>query len=216
MTSDRILNLMALMRDIERPSGIYSRAVRRAAGTFTGSAENERAQARGNDALLVIEQAVRTWVAEHPNPDAVSDLERARSIAVALKQENAKLIAELAEEKASNDPRLRCLLIKAAPDQNLYVGWSGSCEMPAGVWSRESAIAYGFPPSRLDRADENGSNATNGYTSGHWDDDGFVAEQRGWLKRERLAKYAVLWLDGHHDAAFDLLEPFEGESEVRR
>jgi hypothetical protein len=26
----------------------------------------------------------------------------------------------------------------------------------------------------------------------------------------------VLWLDGHHDAALDLLEPLEGESEVRR
>ena len=148
--------------------------------------------------------------------ELLADLERARSIAVALEQENAHLTAELAELKASNDPRLRCLLVKAAPDQDLYVGWSNSCDMPAGAWSREAAVAYGFPPSRLDLADENGSNATNGYTSGHWDDPGFVAEQRGWLKRDRLAKYAVLWLDGHHDAAFDLLEPFEGESEVRR
>lgn len=147
--------------------------------------------------------------------ELLADLERARRIAVALEQENAHLTAELAEEKAAHDPRLRCLLVKAAPDQNLYVGWSNTCDMPAGVWSRESAIAYGFPPSRLDRVDENGSSATNGYTSGHWDDPGFVAEQRGWLKRDRLAKYAVLWLDGHHEAAFDLLEPFEDESEVR-
>lgn len=100
MTIDRILNLMALMRDIERPSGIYSRAVRRAAGTFTGSAENERAQARGNDALLVIEQAVRTWVAEHPDPEAVSDLERARTIAVALEQENAHQAEQIERVRA--------------------------------------------------------------------------------------------------------------------
>jgi hypothetical protein len=148
--------------------------------------------------------------------ELLADLERARSIAVALEQENARLTAELAEEKASHDPRLRCLLVKTAPDENLYIGWSNTCDMPAGLWTRQSAIAYGFPPARLDRVDANGSSATNGYTSGHWDDPGFVAEQRGWLKRERLAKYAVLWLDGHHDAAFDLLEPFEGESEVRR
>lgn len=75
MTSDRILALMALMKDIERPSGIYSRAVRRATQTYTGSAENERAQARGNDALLVIEQVVRAWVVEHPEVDAPSGAE---------------------------------------------------------------------------------------------------------------------------------------------
>jgi hypothetical protein len=144
-----------------------------------------------------------------------ADLERARRIAVALEQENAQLAAELAEEKAAHDPRLRCLLVKTARDEGMYVGWSNSCEMPAGMWSRESAIAYGFPPSRLDRADENGSSDMS-HGDGHWDDPGFVAEQRGWLKRDRLAKYAVLWLDGHHDAAFDLLEPLEGESEVRR
>ncbi|MDX3839022.1 hypothetical protein [Streptomyces europaeiscabiei] len=123
---------------------------------------------------------------------------------------------ELAELKAANDPRLRCLLVKAAPEKDLYVGWSNTCDMPAGVWSRESAIEYGFPPSRLDRADENGSSATNGYTSGHWNDDGFVAEQRGWLRRDRLGDYAVEYLHGDRQAAYALLEPFEGESEVRK
>lgn len=160
------------------------------------------------------DKAAELIMAELVRP-LLADLERARSIAVALEQENAHLTAELAEEKARHNPRLRCLLVKAAPDQGLYVGWSTSVEAPVGVWSRESAIAYGFPPSRLERADENGSSDMS-HGDGHWDDPGFVAEQRGWLKRDRLAKYAVLWLDGHHDAAFDLLEPFEGESEVRR
>jgi hypothetical protein len=148
--------------------------------------------------------------------ELLADLERARRIAVALEQENAHLTAELAELKASNNPRLRCLLVKAAPDKDMYVGWSNSCDMPAGVWSRETALEYGFPPSRLDRADENGSSATNGYTSGHWDDDGFVAEQRGWLRRDRIGEYAVEYLHGDREAAYRLLEPFEGESEVRK
>ncbi|MDQ0933776.1 hypothetical protein [Streptomyces turgidiscabies] len=117
MTSDRILALMALMNDTKKPTATYWRAVRRATTTYTGSTVNEQAQSRGNAALLEIEQAVRTWVAEHPEPDAAADLERARSIAVTLEQENAQLTAELAEEKASHDPRLRCLLVKAAPSE---------------------------------------------------------------------------------------------------
>ncbi|MDX2696042.1 hypothetical protein [Streptomyces ipomoeae] len=148
--------------------------------------------------------------------ELLADLERARLIAVALEQENARLTAELAEEKASQNPRLRCLLVKPDRDKDMYVGWSNSCDMPAGVWSRETAIEYGFPPSRLDRADENGSSATNGYTAGHWDDGGFVAEQRGWLRRDRIGEYAIEYLHGDRQAAYGLLEPFEGESEVRK
>ncbi|MFD9752640.1 hypothetical protein [[Kitasatospora] papulosa] len=68
MTSPRILDLMALMRDIEKPSACYNRAVRRASQTLTDSPENDAAQARGNAALLEIETAVRDWVAKHPVP----------------------------------------------------------------------------------------------------------------------------------------------------
>ncbi|MFE6931786.1 hypothetical protein ACFVDT_07115 [Streptomyces sp. NPDC057699] len=69
MTSPRILDLMALMREIEKPSACYNRAVRRASQTLTDSPENDAAQARGNDALLEIETAVREWVAKHPDPE---------------------------------------------------------------------------------------------------------------------------------------------------
>lgn len=144
----------------------------------------------------------------------LADLERARGIAVALEQENAHLTAELAELKAGNDPRLRGLLVKAAPDKDLYVQWSTVCDMPGGVFSRETALEYGFPPSRLDRADETGTSSHIG--DGAWDDNGFVAEQRGWLRRGRLGDYAVEYLHGDRQAAFDLLEPFEGESEAGR
>ena len=127
-----------------------------------------------------------------------------------------RLRDELAEVRAGQDPTLRCLIVKPDRDRDLYVGWSQNCDGPTGVWSRQTALEWGFPRTRLDRADANGSSATNGYTSGHWDDAGFVAEQRGWLKRERLGDYAQLYLAGNEDAAFDLLEPFEGETEVRR
>lgn len=146
----------------------------------------------------------------------LADLERARRIAVALEQENAHLAAELAEEKASHDPRLSCLIVKTAPDKDVYVGWSDIAEGPTGVWSRETALEYGFPPSLLDRADNNGSSAAGGYRLGHWDNAGFIAEQRGWLRRDRLGDYAVEYLNGDRQAAYGLLEPFEGESEVRK
>lgn len=126
-----------------------------------------------------------------------------------------RLRDELAEEKADRNPRLRCLLVKATKDRDMYVGWSNVCEMPAGLWTRAEALAYGFPRSRLDRADENGSSDLS-CGDGHWGDAGFIAEQRGWLRRDRLGDYAQLWLADRQDEAFDLLEPFEDESEVRR
>ncbi|MFE9127051.1 hypothetical protein ACFYOF_16800 [Streptomyces sp. NPDC007148] len=141
----------------------------------------------------------------HPVADTVPE----------LLTEIGRLRDEFAEFRAGQDPRLRCLIVKAAPDRDLYIGWSNVCEMPAGTWTREEALAYGFPRSRLDRADQNGSSDLS-YGDGHWDDKGFIAEQRGWLKREHLADYALLWLADRQDEAFDLLEPFDGETEVRR
>lgn len=132
-----------------------------------------------------------------------------------LLAEIERLRDELAEVRAGHNPRLRCLIVKAAPDRDLYIGWSNSCEMPAGTWTRTEALAYGFPRARLDRADQNGSSDLS-CGDGHWNDSGFVAEQRGWLKRDRLADYAELWLNDRQSEAFDLLEPFEGETEVRR
>lgn len=180
---------------------------------FTGAIEARPLDPGGTPWRYVVQG--RTVVRQEPRTvwpgEDEARLEQARSIAVALEQENARLADELAEAKAANDPRLRGLLVKAAPDKDLYVQWSNSCDMPCGVFSRETAIEYGFPPSRLDRADENGSSATNGYTSGHWDDDGFVAEQRGWLRRDRLGEYAVEYLTGDREAAYQLLEPFEDE-----
>ncbi|WP_327724346.1 hypothetical protein [Streptomyces europaeiscabiei] len=214
MTSDRHLALMDLMREIGEPTKAYQRSVRLAAALGSNTPQWDSAVDKGKAALDLIEQSVRAWVAAHPEPGALSDLERARSIAVALEQENAKLTEELAEVKAANDPRLRGLLVKAAPDKDLYVQWSTVCDMPGGVFSRETALDYGFPRSKVDHADEHGSSSRLG--DGAWDDKGWVAEQRGWLRRDRLGDYAVEYLTGDREAAFDLLVPFEGETEVRR
>ncbi|MFB6955500.1 hypothetical protein ACFCYB_00330 [Streptomyces sp. NPDC056309] len=146
------------------------------------------------------EQRCARAVPVYPGPAVEAELDRLRD--------------ELAETKANHNPRLRCLIVKASKDRDLYIGWSNSCEMPAGAWTREEALAYGFPRSRLDRAEQNGSSSLHG--DGGWDDKGFVAEQRGWLRRDRLGDYAQLWLADRQDEAFDLLEPFEGETEVRR
>jgi hypothetical protein len=125
------------------------------------------------------------------------------------RRELTRTKAELAEEKAKVDPRLRCLLIKTAPDRDQYVGWSNICEMPAGVWSREAALEYGFPPSRLDRADQTGTSSYIG--DGAWDDQGFIAEQRGWLRRDLMGDYAVEYLLGDRTAAYALLEPLDSD-----
>ncbi|MFC8436392.1 hypothetical protein [Streptomyces sp. NPDC057253] len=125
------------------------------------------------------------------------------------RRELATTKAQLTEEKASHDPRLRCLIVKPDRDRDQYVGWSNVCEMPAGVWSRETALEYGFPASRLDRADQTGTSSHIG--DGAWDDKGFIAEQRGWLRRELLGDYAIEYLLGDREAAYALLEPLDSE-----
>jgi hypothetical protein len=127
-----------------------------------------------------------------------------------LLSEVDRLRDDLAEERAHHDPRLRCLLVKPDRDKDIYVGWSRSGDAPVGIWSRAEAVAHGFPPSRLSRADKNGSSDLS-CGEGHWDDEGFVAEQRGWLRREQLGDYAVEYLQGNTEAAYALLEPFDDE-----
>lgn len=149
---------------------------------------------------------------DHPGSFACCTAHAVADQASALLAEVRRLTDELAEEAAHRNPRLRCLIVKAAPDKHCYIGWSNSADGPTGVWSRETAIEYGFPASRLNRADTNGSSATNGFTSGHWDDSGFIADQRGWLRRDRLADYAIEYLHGDRVAAYALLEPFEDDT----
>lgn len=165
------------------------------------------------------EQEIRAAVAHYAEHPAIGfpccSAHGPADAAAELLAEVDRLRDELAEVRAGQDPTLRCLIVKAAKDRDLYVGWSTIADGPTGAWTREEALAYGFPRSRLDRADTNGSSDLS-CGDGHWDDSGWVAEQRGWLPRARLGDYAQLYLAGNEDAAFDLLEPLDGETEVRR
>jgi len=117
----------------------------------------------------------------------------------------------------------RCVLIKPDRDRDLYIGWSNVVEGPVGMWTRAEALAEGCAPSRLRRVDETGTSqrrdpmsSYDGVLDGAWDDKGFVAEQRGWLPRARLAAYAIALFEDRNDDAWDLLEPFDDATEVRR
>jgi hypothetical protein len=155
----------------------------------------------------------RDWTEEQDRQQVAAD---AAFIAHAREDINALLAGvrclrdELAETKALHNPRLRGLLVKAATDRDQYVGWSTVADGPKGVWSRETAIEYGWPRTWLDRADATGTSARDG--EGGWDDGGFVADQRGWLRRELLGDYAIEYLLGDRVAAYALLEPIEDEA----
>jgi hypothetical protein len=71
-TTDRHLALMALMRDIEKPSAVYRRSVRLAASLLTDSPQWDAAVAKGAAALDEIVAAVRDWTDRHPAPAAVA------------------------------------------------------------------------------------------------------------------------------------------------
>jgi len=116
--------------------------------------------------------AVRAWYAAHPGPNSyLGDRTQMRIVLAAaltlhdqrveqqLRVERNRLVDELAEERASHNPLLRCILVKAAPDRDLYIGWSNVVEAPTGMWTRTEALAYGFPRSRLNRADHTGTSS---------------------------------------------------------
>lgn len=112
----------------------------------------------------------------------------------------------------SHQPRV---IFRAAPDQDLYIGWSTICEAPTLLGTRAELLAHGIEAERLDRCDARGTSFID-YDFGGWDHDSLIAEQRGLLPRQHLAAYAELHLSGEYDKAFDLLLPFEDETEVRR
>lgn len=110
----------------------------------------------------------------------------------------------------------RCEVIKASRDADFYVGWSNICDGPVIAGTRAEMLEHGCPAGRLDRADETGSSYLSQAAGCYWDDDGLVADQRGFLPRRNLAAYTVALMNGRLDDAWNLLEPFEGETEVRR
>jgi hypothetical protein len=135
------------------------------------------------------------------------------TVAEMLRAAEAEVAEEIAGKRAGRFNVKE--VIKPGRAADFYVGWSHEVEAPVWAGTREEALAEGCPPSRLRRADETGTSMRDSFGC-PWGDSGLVAEQRGVLPRARLAAYAVAYLDGRRQDAFDLLEPFEGETEVWR
>jgi hypothetical protein len=117
------------------------------------------------------------------------------------------------------------IVVKPDRDRDLYVGWSSIVEAPVWWGPRAEVLQYladdhrgrsdDAPEARLARADEAGTSAYD-KRDGGWDDEGFVYEQRGWLPRTKLIPLCEALQRGDESAAWDLLEPFDDETEVRR
>ncbi len=112
------------------------------------------------------------------------------------------------ERTLTRRPDLRRLLIKAAPDSDLYVAWSMVADAPTGYWSRQDALDYGFFHKWLDMCDDTGSNSVSG--TGNWEDNGFVVEGRAWLRRDRIGDYVQALGEGRKEEAEAMLEKTEG------
>ncbi|MER7280536.1 hypothetical protein ABT369_39465 [Dactylosporangium sp. NPDC000244] len=119
------------------------------------------------------------------------------------------------------------LVIKPARHRDEYVVWSTVTETPVTYgcrrymtrWlaaDRARHVEQERPLARLRRADRLGSSAYPQWGDGHWDDDIQIYEQRGILHRRDLYRAARLACAGRDAEVWDLLEPFEDETEVRR
>lgn len=119
------------------------------------------------------------------------------------------------------------IVIKPDRDRDLYVGWSTIVESPVWWGTREQAAVMlaeyavrhpapqNQPEQRLARADRHGTSDLS-IREGGWADPGFVYEQRGWLPRRHLAALCEALGRNDEPAAWDLLEPFDDQTEVRR
>lgn len=119
------------------------------------------------------------------------------------------------------------VVIKPDRHRDEYVVWSTISETPITYGCRRYMTRWlaandreqagpGRPLSRLRRADRLGSSAMPEWGDGHWDDSVQIYEQRGYLYRRDFYRAARLLCAGRESEVWDLLEPFEDETEVRR
>jgi len=119
------------------------------------------------------------------------------------------------------------VVIKPDRHRDEYVVWSTVVEAPVMYGCRRYMTRWlaahdreqtgsGRPLARLRRADRLGSSAFPEWGDGHWGDDIQIYEQRGILNRRDFYRAAVLLAAGREPEVWDLLEPFEDETEVRR
>lgn len=108
----------------------------------------------------------------------------------------------------------RALLLKCRKDEDFYVAWSEEAQAPVWYGTAAEARKEGYTGERIDRADRTGTSSFPGFY--RWDARSLIAEQRGVLPRRFLRAYALLYDFDYMQAAFDLLEPFEDGTGVRR
>lgn len=113
---------------------------------------------------------------------------------------------------ATREPR--AYLVKCRREDDFYVAWWDVVEAPLWCGNRAQAAEYGYTEERIARADEFGTSSMHRWYA--WDDNGMIAEQRGFLPRRYLRAYALLYAHDELQAAFDLLVPFEHGTDVRR
>jgi hypothetical protein len=103
----------------------------------------------------------------------------------------------------------RAEVVKVARDTDLYVAWTYQAEEPQWIGARAEALAAGCPEDRLRRADVSGSSYFPGEPGWFWNvREGTIAEQRGTLRREKLAAYVYAYMDDKLTEAYSMLEPF--------
>lgn len=118
------------------------------------------------------------------------------------------------------------IVIKPERDRDFYIGWSTITENPHWWGPRAEVTAYiaesahpdhldSQPERRLARADRHGTSDMS-IRDGGWDDAGFIYEQRGWLPRRHLVALCEALGRDDEPAAWDLLEPFDDDTPVRR
>lgn len=115
------------------------------------------------------------------------------------------------------------VIIRPASGVDEYVIWCTSTERPVAVGDREEIArdAAEIEPdrpdleARLDHTDLRGSSMIPS-RFGWWDHDAFIYQQRGLLPRAQLAAAARLLVEDRDSEVWDLLEPFEDGTPVRR
>jgi hypothetical protein len=120
-------------------------------------------------------------------------------------------VVQQGREGGRVDPwRRRAEVVKVARDADLYVAWTNQAEEPQWLGSRTEALAAACPEDRLRRAAGSGSSYFPGEPGWFWDaHEGTIAEQRGWLSREKLAAYVTAWMDDKLTEAYQMLEAFD-------
>lgn len=123
-------------------------------------------------------------------------------------------------------PPPRGIVLRAAPDHDLYVVWGNVVDAPVLIGTREEMLDAGVPAARLLRADRWGTSAayvseSDGSITREYGfaDDVLVVREisadscSGFLERTRLFDFLTLMLAGDESGAARLLAPFEDDIE---